>query len=290
MIPSTFDYVRADSVEEAIRLLQESNGEGKLLAGGHSLIPLIKFRLTAPGTLIDISRIDELHGIRQEGNRLVVGALTTHHELQQNPLVREKIPVLADAARVIGDMQVRHRGTVGGNLAHADPAADLPGVALALDAMLEICGEDGKELVELDGFILGPMVTALPETSIVTSVSFLIPPPEAKSVYLKYAHPASGYAVVGVCAIVGQDADGVISYARVGINGAGDVPYRAVSVEQQLIGQKPTAALIKQASSSAADDGEMGSDLFASEEYRKHLCQIYTERALTQILLTEGNA
>lgn len=199
MIPTTFDYVRADTVEDAIRLLQQSNGEAKLLAGGHSLIPLLKFRLTAPGTLIDISKIGELQGIRREGNRLVVGALTTHHQLHTSPLIRETMPVLADAARVIGDLQVRHRGTVGGNLAHADPAADLPGVALALDAMLEVQSEDGKELLELDGFFLGPLVTALPETSLVTSVSFLIPPSDAKSVYLKYAHPASGYAVVGVC-------------------------------------------------------------------------------------------
>lgn len=290
MIPTTFDYVRADTVEDAIRLLQQSNGEAKLLAGGHSLIPLLKFRLTAPGTLIDISKIGELQGIRREGNRLVVGALTTHHQLHTSPLIRETMPVLADAARVIGDLQVRHRGTVGGNLAHADPAADLPGVALALDAMLEVQSEDGKELLELDGFFLGPLVTALPETSLVTSVSFLIPPSDAKSVYLKYAHPASGYAVVGVCAVVGTDPDGTINHARVGINGVGDVAYRAISVEERLLGQRPSRELIQQAAAHAADEGDIGGDLFASEEYRRHLCRVYTERALEQILLPKGMA
>ncbi|USG63368.1 xanthine dehydrogenase family protein subunit M [Brevibacillus ruminantium] len=290
MIPSSFGYVKADTVEDAIRLLQESNGEGKLLAGGHSLIPLMKFRLTSPGTLIDISRIDELRGIRKDGNRLVVGALTTHHQVQRDPLILEHLPVLADAARVIGDLQVRHRGTVGGNLAHADPAADLPGVALALEAMLEVCGEAGKELIDLDGFFLGPLVSALPDNSMLTSVSFLIPPPEVKSVYLKYAHPASGYAVVGVCALVGLDADGVINYARIGINGVGDIPYRALGAESHLLGNVPSEALIKEAAALAPNEGEMGSDLFASAEYREHLCRIYTERALIQLLLPEGAA
>lgn len=285
MIPSAFDYVRADSIEDAIRLLQESNGEGKLIAGGHSLVPLMKFRLTTPATLIDISRIPQLQGVRMEGNRLVVGALTTHHQLIRDPLVKEHLPVLAEAASVIGDMQVRNRGTVGGNIAHADSAADLPGVALALDALIEVQDENGKEVLEADGFFIGPLVTALQETSVVTSVSFAIPPAHTKSVYLKYPHPASGYAVIGVCVIAGTDPDGVIDYIRVGINGAGDVPYRATTVEQALLGNKPTEELIKRAAASASDEGEIGNDLFASEEYRRHLCSVYTERALKQVLL-----
>ncbi|WP_019120654.1 FAD binding domain-containing protein [Brevibacillus massiliensis] len=285
MIPSAFEYVRAASVEEAIRLLQESNGEGKLLAGGHSLVPLMKFRLTTPGKLVDISRISELRGVRKEGNRLVVGALTTHSQLASDPLVREHIPVLADAARQIGDLQVRNRGTVGGNIAHADPAADLPGVALALDALVELHGEDGQEVVEIDGFFLGPLITALPETSLVTSVSFAVPPEGTKSVYLKYPHPASGYAVVGVCAVAGTDPDGVVNYVRIGMNGVADVAYRATAAEQALLGQRATAENIREAAALAAEDGEIGSDLFASEEYRRHLSAVYTERALSQILL-----
>ncbi|MED4909351.1 xanthine dehydrogenase family protein subunit M [Brevibacillus centrosporus] len=285
MIPNSFDYVQAGSIEEAIRLMQESDGEGKFVAGGHSLVPLMKFRLTNPGKLIDISQITELRGIRKEGNRLVVGALTTHKQLYQDELVKQNIPVLAEAARTIGDMQVRNRGTVGGNLAHADSAADLPGVALALDAFMEVQGEDGKEVLDAEGFFLGPLVTALPETSVLASVSFLIPPAHAKSVYQKYAHPASGYAVVGVCAIAGVGQDGRVDFVRIGINGVGDIAYRATSVEQALLGEIPTEETILRASALAAKEGEIGSDLFASEEYRRHLASVYTERALTRILL-----
>lgn len=285
MIPNSFDYVRAGSIEEAIQLMQESNGEGKFVAGGHSLVPLMKFRLTNPGKLIDISQIAELRGIRQEGNRLVIGAMTTHKQLYQDGLVKENIPVLAEAARTIGDMQIRNRGTVGGNLAHADSAADLPGVALALDALMEVQGEDGKEVIDVEGFFLGPLVTALPESSVLTSVSFLIPPAHTKSVYLKYAHPASGYAVVGVCAIAGVGQDGRIDFLRIGINGVGDIAYRATSVEHELLGAKPTVETIRLASALAANEGEIGSDLFASEEYRRNIAAVYTERALARILL-----
>jgi len=285
MIPSTFSYVQAHSVEEAIRLLRDSDGEGKLLAGGHSLVPLLKFRLTTPGTLIDIGEIPELRGVRKEENRIVVGAMTTYRQLLADPLIAQHLPVLAEAIGQIGDIQIRNRGTIGGNIVHADPSADLPGVALALEAMLEIQGEDGAELMEADGFFLGPLVTALTETSLLTSISFLIPPEGARSTYLKYAHPASGYAVVGVCAIAALDPDGLISTVRVAINGAGDVAYRARSVEDMLLGHTPTSDRIRQAALLAADDGEMGSDQFASEEYRRHLCCVYTQRALEAVLL-----
>ena len=285
MIPSSFSYVRAGSVAEAIRLLQESNGEGKVIAGGHSLIPLLKFRLTTPGTLIDIGDVQELRGIRKEGNRLVVGALTTYRQVCSDPLVAEHLPVLAEAVRQIGDIQVRNRGTIGGNLAHADPAADLPGVALALEAMVEIQGEDGAEVMEAESFFLGPLVTALAETSLLTSVSFLLPPAGTRSTYVKYAHPASGYAVAGVCALAATDPDGRISYVRVGINGVGDLAYRARRVEEKLLGQIPTPELVDEAARLAAEDGEMGSDLFASAEYRRHLSQVYTKKALQQVML-----
>ncbi|WP_312108191.1 FAD binding domain-containing protein [Brevibacillus reuszeri] len=285
MIPNAFDYVKAGSIEEAIQLMQESDGEGKFLAGGHSLVPLMKFRLTNPGKLIDISSLQELKGIRLEGNRLIVGALTTHKQLYSDALVKENIAVLADTARTIGDMQIRNRGTVGGNLAHADSAADFPGVALALEALLEVQGEDGKEVIDIDGFFLGPLVTALPETSVLTSISFLIPPSHTQSVYLKYAHPASGYAVAGVCAIAGVGEDGRIDFARIGINGVADVAYRATSVEQALLGELPTVETIQKAAALAAEEGEIGHDLFASEQYRRNLAAVYTERALSRVLL-----
>jgi carbon-monoxide dehydrogenase medium subunit len=285
MIPSAFDYARAGSVEEAVKLLQEAGGEAKLLAGGHSLLPMMKIKLTSPGKLIDIGRIKELRGVRKEGNRLVVGALTTHRQVAEDPLVRKHAPVLAEAASQIGDIQVRNRGTVGGNLAHADPASDLPAVALALEAEFEVQGPNGKEIFGADGFFLGPLITALPENSILTAVSFSIPPEGAKSAYLKYPHPASGYAVVGVAAVVGTGMDGKVNYARIGITGVADTAYRAEAAEQALVGKKLSEETIREAASLAAEGQEMGSDLFASADYRQHLTQVYTARALKKLLI-----
>jgi carbon-monoxide dehydrogenase medium subunit len=285
LIPAKFDYVRADSVDQAIQLLQESNGEGKIMAGGHSLLPLMKFRVTEPGKIIDISRIAELKGVRIEGNRIIVGALTTHHELATHPIVQELVPVLADAASQIGDIQIRNRGTIGGNIAHGDPVADLPAPALALEAELHIQGDEGQEVMSVDGFILGPLITLLPENSVVTSVSFKIPPSHTKSTYLKFFHHASGYPVVGVAVVAGVDKKGLIDFVRVGITGVGEVSYRASSVENQLLGQQPTETVIQSSAELAIEDGEMGSDLFASAEYRANICKVYTARALKTVLL-----
>lgn len=285
MIPAKFDYVRAESVDHAIQLLKESDGEGKLIAGGHSLLPLMKFRLTEPGILIDISRISELKGVKKEGGRVVVGAMVIHRDAANDPVIKEYIPSLASAASQIGDMQVRNRGTVGGNIAHADPAADLPAPAIVLDAEITIQGEDGEDTMDLESFILGPLITMMPENSIVTKVSFAIPPSHTKQTYLKFFHPASGYPVVGVAAVAGTDANGKVDYIRVGITGAGDKVFRATSVEEALLGQIPSESVIDSASGLAADDGDMGSDLFASEEYREQLCKVYTARALKSVLL-----
>ncbi|RWR11954.1 xanthine dehydrogenase family protein subunit M [Siminovitchia fortis] len=285
MIPAKFDYVRADSIEQAIQLLQESDGEGKLIAGGHSLLPLMKFRLTEPGTLIDISRISELKGVHKDGDRVVVGAMTTHREAATDPVIKEHIPILAEAARQVGDIQIRNRGTVGGNIAHADPAADLPAAAIVLDAELTIQGEEGEETMSLDSFIIGPLITMMPENSIVTSISFAIPPSHTKSAYLKYFHPASGYPVVGVAAVAGTDSNGKIDYVRVGITGAGDMVFRAEAVEEALMGQVPSESVIDSAAGLAVENADMGSDLFALEEYREQLCKIYTARALKSVLL-----
>ncbi|GIN22342.1 MAG TPA: xanthine dehydrogenase family protein subunit M [Bacillus bacterium] len=285
MIPAKFDYVRAESIEQAVQLLQESDGEGKLIAGGHSLLPLMKFRLTEPGKLIDISRISELKGVRKAGERIIVGAMTTHREAAVDPVIKEHIPVLAQAARQVGDIQIRNRGTVGGNIAHADPAADLPAAAIVLDAELTIQGEDGEETMSLDSFIIGPLITMMPENSIVTNVTFAIPPSHTKSTYLKYFHPASGYPVVGVSVVAGTSSDGKIDYIKVGITGAGDMVFRAEAVEDALMGQTPSESVIESAAGLAAESADMGSDLFASEEYREQLCKIYTARALKSVLL-----
>ncbi|WP_240374105.1 FAD binding domain-containing protein [Bacillus piscicola] len=285
MIPVTFDYVRAKNVDQAIQQLKDSKGEGKILAGGHSLLPLMKMRLTEPQMLIDITGIDALKEVKKDGDRLIVGALNTHREVSIHPEIKEHIPLVAETARQIGDIQIRNKGTIGGNIAHADSAADLPAAAFVLNAEVLITNEFGEQSMDIDSFIIGPLITMMPEDSIVTGISFEIPPAHTESTYLKYFHPASGYPVVGVAVVAGTDSNGVIDYVRVGITGAGDVAFRATSVEEALIGKTPSEAVIKAASKSAAEDGEMGSDLFASEEYRENLCKVYTERALTSVLL-----
>ncbi|HLR71698.1 MAG TPA: xanthine dehydrogenase family protein subunit M [Pseudogracilibacillus sp.] len=285
MIPATFDYVRPDSVEKAIQLLQESNGEGVLIAGGHSLLPLMKFRITEPGKIIDISRIPELKGVRIEGDKVIVGAMTSHVEATNDPIIKENIPVLSQATSQVGDIQIRNSGTVGGNIAHGDPVADLTAPAFALDAELIIRGEDGQETMSIDGFILGPLITMIPENSVIVGVRFSIPPKHAKSTYLKYFHPATGYPVVGVAAVAGVDESGKIDYIRIGITGVGEVAYRASTVEEKLLGTEPTFESIQRAAQHAAEDGDMGSDLFASAEYRENLAKVYVERALTKVLL-----
>ncbi|MEJ8777976.1 FAD binding domain-containing protein [Pseudogracilibacillus sp. ICA-222130] len=285
MIPAKFDYKRAKTVEEAVQLLKESDGEGTILAGGHSLLPLLKFRITTPGLLIDISKIEGLKGARVEENRLVVGALTTHYDVSKDELILEKIPALAKAASVIGDLQIRNRGTIGGNLAHGDPVADYPAVAIALDASLKVVSEDGEEDIPLEGFVLGPLITSIPETGVVTEVSFALPPAHAKQTYVKFFHPATAYPVVGVAVIAGVDEKNEIDFIRVGITGVGDVAYRAEEVEDALEGQTPTAELIDEAAQLATEDGDMGEDLFASEEYREHITKVFVKRALQEVLL-----
>lgn len=285
MIPAKFDYKRAKTVEEAVQLLKDSDGEGTILAGGHSLLPLLKFRITEPGLLVDISKIEGLKGARIEEDRLVVGALTTHYDVSKDELILEKIPALAKAASVIGDLQIRNRGTIGGNLAHGDPVADYPAVAIALDASLKVVSEDGEEDIPLEGFVLGPLITSIPETGMVTEVSFELPPAHAKQTYVKFFHPATAYPVVGVAVIAGVDENNEIDFIRVGITGVGDVAYRAEEVEDALEGQTPSAELIDEAAQLAAEDGDMGEDLFASEEYREHLTKVFVKRALKEVLL-----
>ncbi len=284
MIPSEFKYVRAESVEDAIALLQETNGEGKILAGGHSLVPLLKFRITTPGTLVDITRIPGLKDVRIEDGRLAVGALKTHFEISKDETIIGNIPALAKTAGQTGDLQVRNYGTIGGNIVHGDPVADYPAIALALDAELKIEGEDGTEMMPVEGFAFGPLITMMPENALVTEVSFEIPPENTIQTYLKYTHPATGYPLVGVAAVAGTGSDGTIDYIRIGITGVSDASYRARPVEEFLMGREPTDALIEKAAELATEGAEMGSDLFASPEYRAHITKVYVKRALNEVL------
>ncbi|MEW6046171.1 MAG: xanthine dehydrogenase family protein subunit M [Bacillota bacterium] len=287
MYPPSFEYRRASSVREAIEMLAQWGGRARLLAGGHSLIPLMKLRLASPEALVDIGRVGEMRGIRVSDGQLVVGALTTHHELETSPVVRQYCPVLAEAASVIGDPQVRNRGTVGGNLAHADPASELPAVAVALDARMVAVGPAGQRTVEASNFFLGMLTTALAGDEVLTEVRF---PARARMggqrlgmAYAKLPHPASGYAVVGVAAVVSLDDAGACCDVRVGVTGVADRAYRASATEQALTGRQPGPAAIEEAAALATDGVDVqGDPLYASAEYRAHLCRVYVKRALAE--------
>jgi len=281
MYPSTFTYYRAGSVQEALKLLVE-NPDAKLLAGGHSLIPAMKLRLATPSALIDISRIPELSGIRDAGDRIVIGAMTRYDDIQRSDLVQRVLPILPEAINVIGDLQVRNMGTIGGSLAHADPAADLPAVVLALGAEIKAVGPNGERTIPADQFFVDLFTTALQPNEILTEVVFPKPPARTGMSYQKFANPASGYAVVGAAAVVTLGEDGKVSAVRVGVTGAGPYAVRRENVEQALVGKEPTAEAIEAASQLASDGMTFNSDIFASEEYRAHLMRVFVKRALTQ--------
>ncbi|MDQ7799748.1 MAG: xanthine dehydrogenase family protein subunit M [Armatimonadota bacterium] len=279
MIPATFEYVRARSVREAISLLQQHGGRAKLLAGGHSLLPLMKLRLSQPEMLIDLGPVDELRGIREEGGSLVIGALTTHDEVANSPLVRERVPLLAECASQIGDVQVRNRGTIGGNLAHADPAADYPAAALALEAQLECEGPAGSRTVPASQWFVDLLTTALGPDEVLCRVRVPVQTKGQGWSYIKLPHPASGYSLLGVACLVTVDG-GVCRDARVAVTGAGPKAVRLTKVEQALVGKRLEEAAVAEAARLASDGLEASDDLYASAEYKRHLAVVYTKRAL----------
>lgn len=281
MYPSTFTYYRANSVQEALKLLVE-NPDAKLLAGGHSLIPAMKLRLATPPALIDISRITELAGIRDAGDRIIIGAMTRYDDIQRSDLIRQVLPILPEAIHVLGDLQVRNMGTIGGSLAHADPAADLPAVVLALDAELKVIGPNGERTIPVDQFFVDLFTTALQPNEILTEIAIPKPPARTGMSYQKFANPASGYAVVGAAAVVTLAEDGSVANVRVAVTGAGPNAVRRQNVEQALAGKQPTAEAIEAASQLASEGMTFNSDLFASEEYRAHLTRVFVRRALAR--------
>ena len=287
MIPGSFEYFAPTTIDEAIALLQEHGDEAKVLAGGHSLIPLMKLRLAEPGVIVDISRIDELRGVRQRDGGVAIGALTTHTVVSSDTSLAE-LDALREAARSIGDVQVRNRGTLGGSLAHGDPGADLPAAALALDAEIALRGPQGERTVRADDFFVGLLTTDLAEDELLTEVRINRPPERTGSAYVKFPNPASGYAVVGVAARVTLGADGTVSDARIGITGAGDRPVRATAVEEALRGRPLTAETIAEAARQAAEGIDPLDDIHASAEYRAELARVYTRRALERAMQRAG--
>lgn len=281
MYPSAFEYYRPSSVSEAVQLLSQ-NPDAKLLAGGHSLIPAMKLRLSSPAALIDITRIPELSGIRDAGDRVIIGATTTYDEVMRSELIQRTLPILPEAIDVIGDLQVRNLGTIGGALAHADPAADLPAVMLALGAELKAVGPSGERTIPVDQFFVDLFTTALQPNEVLTEIAIPKPAGRTGMAYEKFANPASGYAVVGAAAVVTLGNDGRVSAARVAVTGAGPYAVRRTETEQALVGQEPTTEVIKQASQRASEGMTFNSDVFASEEYRAHLTRVFVGRAIAK--------
>ena len=281
MYSPNFDYYRARSVADAQQLMAAHPG-AKLLAGGHSLVPLLKLRLAAPAAVVDIGRIPELRGIDRRGDDLRIGALTTHAELAASRELRLSVPALAEAAAKVGDPAVRNRGTIGGNIAHADPASDLPTVLVALEARIVAAGPKGERTIPADQFFTGIMTTALAEDEILIAVHVRALARGEGSAYEKYSHPASRYAVLGAAAVLTVQ-DGTCRAARVALGGLLPAARRARNVEQALVGKpardnKTFASAAKQV---AADLGnEVTGDIFASAEYRAAMAPVFTERVL----------
>ncbi len=280
MFPAPFEYHAPTSLQEALQLLAKYGREAKVLAGGQSLVPLMKMRLATPAVLIDLNRIPELSYIRQEGSVIAIGALTRHYELETSELLKRYCPLLSECAAHIGDVQVRNRGTIGGSLAHADPAADYPAAILACDAEIKVVNTDGAErLIKATDFFVDLFTTALQPNELLTEVRVPLFPPKTGWAYLKMEQLASGFALCGVAVKVTLDG-GVIQDVRVGITGVASKPYRAFAVEDALKGKTPDAPTIEQAARQAADGIIPLEDIHASAEYRAHLAQVLTKRAL----------
>ena len=273
MYPAKFDYVRAESVEQAVSLLAQHGDDAKLLAGGHSLIPMLKLRLAMPETLIDIGRIDALRGIDTTGDTLRIGALTTHHEVATSEVVRTHAPILAEAASKIADPAVRNKGTVGGNLAHADPASDLPAVFLVLGATIHLQGLNGTRSVSADDFFTGLLETAMEEDELLVAVSVPALGAGDGSSYQKVEHPASGYAVCGAAAVIRG------GEVRLAYNGLADHAFLASSVNGALSGANLSDEAIVSATNGLEVDDPM-QDIHASGEYRLHLAKVHGRRAI----------
>ncbi len=282
MFPASFGYFAARSVEEALDLLTKHGEDAKLLAGGHSLIPAMKLRLASPRYLIDIGRVPNLRGIRVDGDTLAIGALTVHADVASSDLVRRHLPGLAEAASVIGDVQVRNRGTIGGSVAHADPGADFPVILMALNASFTAVSPSGSRTLPVDGFFVDFFTTVLKPNEVLTEIRAPLPPAGTGTAYHKMPHPASGYVVVSAGALISRDASGNCASARVAIGGLASGPLRAQATEAALRGKPLTAKNIAAAAAQAAEGSDPVDDVYASAEYKRHMATVLVRRAVEQ--------
>jgi aerobic carbon-monoxide dehydrogenase medium subunit len=279
MIPAEFDYEAPTSVDEALQILSgAADREVKVLAGGQSLMPVLRVRLAAPDLVVDLGRIRELRGVRDDGDAIVVGAMTTHDDVTREPLIRQHALLLAEAARTVGDPQIRHRGTFGGSLAHADPAGDMPAAALALDSEMVIAGPSGRRIVPAAEFFQDLFTTAVEENEILVEIR--VPKHTGWGAhYEKFSAVAQAWSIVGVAAAVRVEG-GTIAEAKVALTNMALVPVRASAVEQALVGREATAEAIRDAAGRAGDGTSPGSDATADEDYRRHLATVLTGRAV----------
>jgi carbon-monoxide dehydrogenase medium subunit len=278
MYPGDFEYAAPTSVQEALDLLSQ-NPEAKVLAGGHSLLPLLRIRLASPPMLIDIGKIPELKGIHANGS-VTIGATTTYREIETSAELAQALPVLVESVHHIGDPAVRNRGTIGGSIAHADPAADLPALVLALNAEMQVVGPSGSRTIAADEFFVDMLQSAIEPGELLTEIRFPPMPAGMGAAYEKFKHPASGYAIVGVAAMVHRGNDGAISECRIAVTGAGPKAQRARAAEDALRAGADAATAAERAS----DGLDFIGDISASEEYRAHLTRVLTKRALIRAL------
>ena len=278
MIPAKFDYLRPASVDEAVRALGDAGEDAKVIAGGQSLMPLLRLRLAQPVLLVDVAGLDELRGVRDHGDSLLIGARTTHYQLVHDPLVAEHCGLLAEAAGTVADPAVRHRGTIGGSLAHGDPAGDLPAVALALEATMTARGPGGDREIAAADFFVDYLTTALQPDEILTGIR--VPKlPGWGYHYEKFHRTAQAWAIVGVAALV-QRSNGQVAHARVGLTNMGPVPVRATAAEAAAAGAEASRDALRSAATHADDGTEPPGDLHGAPDYRRHLARVLTGRAL----------
>jgi len=284
MIPAQFEYTRPGSIEEALRILARRDPATKVISGGMSLLPLLKLRLAEVGTLVDIGRLAELQGIREGADGdVIIGSAATYREVLESSLVAERAPLLTEVIHDIGDVQVRNRGTLGGSLAHADPASDIPAAVLALDGVLALRSVEGQRAGPVDGFFQAAFETAIKPNELVVEVRIPRAPTGAGAAYKQLTQPASGYSMVGVAAVLARSG-GAITHARVALTGVGEIAYRARAVEQALLGSDGSAAAIAAAAEHATDGQQVNSDIHADAQYRAAMAVVFTRRAIEAAL------
>jgi len=288
MKPPRFDYLAPRTLDEALAHLHHHGDQAKILAGGQSLIPMLNFRLAHPGVVVDVNRLTELAYLRQHDGGVAVGALTRQHAVERSELIRARVPVVAEACRFIGHAPIRHRGTFGGNLAHADPASELPAVMVALEAEMAVASRAGSRSVPAGQFFTGPLTTALRADEMLTEIRIPAPPPRTGGAFVEMARRAGDFALVGVAALITLDGAGTCERVRIALCGVGPTPVRARAAEDALTGQAPTATALAAAADRAAAATSPPSDVHGSAEFRKKLARHFARQALAAAIQRSG--